>query len=64
MEKRVIGVLLTLLGVIGLIIGAAKFVDHSNTGNNIKAICVCGILGLLFFFGGIGLIRNTKDLPS
>lgn len=58
------GVILTLLGVIGLVIGAAKFVEHNNTYYDVKAICVYGILGLIFFMGGIGLIRNTKDLTN
>ena len=64
MEKRVIGVILTLLGVIGLIMGAMKFVDHSNNNYDAKVICVYGILGLIFFFAGIGLIRTTRDLPN
>ena len=64
MEKRVIGVILTLLGVIGLVMGAMKFVDHSNSNYDMKVIFVYGILGLIFFFAGIGLIRTTKDLPN
>jgi uncharacterized membrane protein len=64
MEKRVIGVILTLLGVLGLIVGAMKFVDHSNSNYDVKVISVYGILGLVFFFAGIGLIRTTRDLPN
>ena len=64
MEKRVIGVILTLLGVIGLVMGAMKFVDHSNSTYDVKVISVYGILGLVFFFAGIGLIRTTRDLPN
>ena len=64
MEKRVIGVILTLLGVIGLVMGAMKFVAHSNSTYDVKVISVYGILGLVFFFAGIGLIRTTRDLPN
>ena len=64
MEKRYIGVILTLLGVVGLVMGAMKFVDHSNNNYDVKVISVYGILGLIFFFSGIGLIRTTRDLPN
>ena len=64
MEKRVLGVILTMLGVIGLVMGAIKFVAHSNSNYDMKAIAMYGILGLIFFFAGIGLIRTTRDLPN
>lgn len=63
MEKRVIGVLLTLLGIVGLIVAAVNFVSHSGTSTyDVKAISMYGILGLIFFFAGIGLVRSTKDV--
>ncbi len=62
MEKRIFGVILTILGVAGLIMAAYNFVQkNAENTYNIKAIMVYGILGLLFFFAGIGLIRSTKD---
>ncbi len=61
MEKRVIGVILTLLGIIALIWGAMTFVNHSGNVYNVKLITTCCILGIVFFFAGIGLIRSTKD---
>ncbi len=64
MEKRVLGVVLTMLGVLGLVMGAVKFVEHSNNTYDIKAICMYGILGLIFFFAGVGLIRGTRDMPN
>ncbi len=61
MEKRVIGIILTLLGAAALIYGAYNFMNHTGNVYNIKMITTCGILGLIFFFAGIGLIRGTKD---
>ena len=62
MEKRAIGMILTLLGVMGLIYGAITFVNHSGNTYNIKVIVTTLILGLIFFFAGIGLIRGTTDV--
>jgi uncharacterized membrane protein len=65
MEKRLFGVILTVLGILGLIVAAYNFVQ-GNTGTNhsVKAVIVYSILGLLFFFAGIGLIRSTRDLTN
>ncbi len=64
MEKKVFGVILTLLGIAGLIAAAMNFVNSSGGSYNIKMIAVYGILGLIFFFSGIGLIRTTKDTSA
>ncbi|MBW8688041.1 hypothetical protein [Chitinophaga rhizophila] len=64
MEKRVIGMLLTFLGIAGLIMGAVSFMNSSGGTKSIKGIIIYSILGAIFFFAGIGLIRNTKDRPS
>jgi uncharacterized membrane protein len=59
--KRIFGALLTLLGIAGLIYAAVLFVDTTSRANDTKALIIYGILGLLFFVAGIGLIRTTKD---
>ncbi|HEY0271759.1 MAG TPA: hypothetical protein VGC22_01185 [Chitinophaga sp.] len=64
MEKRILGILLTLLGIVGLITAAFKFMNGGGNAHNVKAIIIFSILGCLFFFAGIGLIRNTRDRPS
>lgn len=64
MEKRVLGILLTLLGVVGLIVAAVNFMNGGSTTHNIKAIVIFSILGAVFFFAGIGLVRNTSDKPT
>jgi len=64
MEKRILGIILSLLGIIGLIMAGMKFL-HGGGGNyTVKEIALYGILGAIFFFSGIGLIRNTKDKPT
>lgn len=59
--KRVFGGVLTLLGISGLIYAAVLFVYSSGGTTNIKALVIFGIVGIIFFIAGIGLIKTTKD---
>ena len=61
MEKRILGIVLALLGVAGLIMAGVYFMNTGQGTRNLKSIFLYGILGAIFFFSGIGLIRNTKD---
>lgn len=56
--KRTFGTILTVLGIIGLIYAGYGFVRHSIQG---RELIVIGIIGVIFFFSGIGLVKNTKD---
>jgi len=64
MEKRIFGIVLTILGIVGLVMCAMTFVETSGNTRNVKVMLVYGILGIIFFFAGIGLIRNTKDVKK
>lgn len=59
--KRLFGVILTILGIIGLIYTAILFLDAEGTKTQIKTLIVWGILGGIFFFTGIGLVKTTQD---
>ena len=61
MEKRVFGIILTLLGLGGLIYAAVSITQKSSS---VTYIAVYGILGLIFFLTGISLIRTTNDKAS
>jgi uncharacterized membrane protein len=56
--KRIFGTILTILGIIGLIYAGFGFVKHSL---QTRELVVAGIIGLIFFISGIGLVKNTKD---
>lgn len=58
--KRTFGVILTILGIVGLIYAAILFLQNSGKAN-VKALAVWGILGAIFFFTGIGLVKTTRD---
>lgn len=60
-QKRVFGAVLTVLGIVGLGAAAFMFVNGSNSNTNVKALITYGVLGFIFFFSGIGLIRTTGD---
>jgi len=64
MEKRVLGIILSILGIAGLIMAAVNFMQGGGGMKNIKEILIFGILGAIFFFAGIGLVRSTSDRPS
>ncbi len=54
--KSIFGMILTLIGLIGLIYGGMDF----TKGGVSQASFVYVILGGIFFFAGIGLIRSTN----
>lgn len=56
--KRTFGTILTVLGIIGLIYAGYSFVNHSI---QTREMIVIAVIGVIFFFSGIGLVRNTKD---
>ncbi|GMN09267.1 hypothetical protein MTsPCn9_02770 [Croceitalea sp. MTPC9] len=55
--KKIFGAILTLAGIGGLIYTAILF--GNNTGTT-RAMITYGVLGAVFFFAGVGLIRNTS----
>ena len=55
--KKVFGTLLTLIGTAGLIYAAVIFVNETG---DIRALAVYGVLGIIFFFSGISLIRSSS----
>ena len=59
--KRIFGVLLTLLGIVGLIYTAMIFANTSGGERDIRSLIIYGVLGIIFFISGIGLVRTTKD---
>lgn len=59
--KRIFGFVLTVLGIIGLIYAAFTFMNSGGEMQSMKMLAVYGILGLIFFISGIGLVKNTKD---
>ncbi len=61
MEKRILGIILSILGIIGLIYAGISFMEGNAGTRNIKTIIIYGILGAIFFIAGIGLIKSTKD---
>lgn len=59
--KRFFGTILTSLGIGGLIYWAILLTRTTGGIHDIKALVIYGILGLIFFASGIGLIRTTND---
>ena len=56
--KRTFGGILTVLGIIGLIYTGVQVINHVGSTTT---LIVIGLISVLFFFSGIGLVKNTKD---
>jgi uncharacterized membrane protein len=60
-QKRTFGSILTILGIIGIIMGAMGFLGvgglHLGKTNSVVPF----IVGLIFFFAGINLVKTTSD---
>jgi uncharacterized membrane protein len=59
--KRIFGAILTILGIGGLIYTAILFANTSGGTRDVKSLIIYGVLGLVFFSAGIGLVRTIKD---
>lgn len=60
--KRTFGAVLLILGIIGIIWGAYAFLmggDGIAVGQYTAAVPF--IVGLIFFFAGISLVKTTRD---
>jgi hypothetical protein len=56
--KRTFGTLLTVLGIVGILYTGYGFIRQNA---NWREILVAGVIGVVFFAAGIGLVRNTRD---
>lgn len=56
--KRTFGTILTILGIVGIIYAGYGFIRQSDGW---RELVVSGVIGLIFFASGIGLVRNTRD---
>ncbi len=61
MEKRILGIILSILGIAGLVVAGIMFVNGVKGNAAIRQVVIYAILGAIFFFSGISLVRNTKD---
>lgn len=55
--KRTFGTILTILGIAGLIYTGYELINKSSAYTTLGVI---GVLGLIFFFSGIGLVKIPK----
>lgn len=62
--KRMFGTILTILGILGLIYAAYIFINTSGGTRNMKTLATFGILGVVFFIAGIGLVKTVRDEPQ
>jgi hypothetical protein len=59
--ERLLGIFLSILGVTGLILAVFNFMSVGRGTISILEISLYGVLGAIFFFGGISLVRDKRD---
>ncbi|WP_205504545.1 hypothetical protein [Rufibacter psychrotolerans] len=63
--KRTFGAILTTLGIVGVIWGAYAFLAGGGSVGNVSvgqiSSAVPFVVGLIFLFTGISLVKATKD---
>ena len=59
--KRVLGTLLSVMGICALLYAAVYFTNTNIQTRTVQTPIVFGVLGLIFFIAGIGLVRTTRD---
>ncbi|RPD45676.1 MULTISPECIES: hypothetical protein [Hymenobacter] len=60
-QKRTFGSILTVLGILGIIAGALAFLQIGGLGLSKMNSFVPFVIGLIFFFAGINLVKTTGD---
>ncbi|OGX83350.1 MULTISPECIES: hypothetical protein [Hymenobacter] len=60
-QKRTFGTILTILGIIGIIVGALAFLGIGSIGLSKMNSAVPFVVGLIFFLAGINLVKTTGD---
>ncbi len=58
--KQIFAIILTLLGIGGLIYTAMQLLD--NNKDQFITLTVVGILALIFFSAGIKLLQSSRDV--
>jgi len=65
LEKRIFGFMMTVLGIIGFLLASYHITQvPTRTNHPVLSFTVYCILGLVFFFAGIGMMRSTRDLTT
>ncbi|QHL86293.1 hypothetical protein GU926_02075 [Nibribacter ruber] len=63
--KRTFGAILTILGIVGVIWGAYAFLAGGGSVGDVSvnkfSAAVPFVVGLIFFFTGISLVKATRD---
>ncbi|WP_303311467.1 hypothetical protein [Hymenobacter sp. BT730] len=60
-QKRTFGAILTILGIVGIIYGALGFLQIAGVSLGKLNSIVPFVIGLIFFFAGINLVKATGD---
>ena len=60
MKKGILGIILSSLGIIGLVLITLDYFSGGASAKNVASLFLCAILGATLFFWGIGLVPSPE----
>jgi len=59
--KSILGLLLSLVGIIGLLYAIMLYTNNSGAGTNMNNLIIYGVLGGVLLLSGFSLNESVKD---
>jgi len=59
--ERLLGIILAVFGLSGLVLAVYNMIKMGPGTKSIMEILLYGVLGAIFFFGSISLVRDKRD---
>lgn len=60
MKKEVLGIILSIVGILSLIFITIDFMTGGTSARNVVTLFSCAFLGAILFFGGLMLHHKAK----
>ena len=61
MKQRVLGIILSILGISGLIVLTIDFMNGGGTARNVIELFLFALAGAIFFFGGLFVHHRASE---
>ncbi len=59
--KSILGILLSLVGIIGILYSIMLYTSGAEAGTNMRTLIIYGVFGAILLLSGFGLNESVKD---